>query len=272
MTIEEAGKEPTRESFMLIAITRDVSPSIANCELTFAERQPIDHTVASRQLEDYRAALEKCGDVVTRLPADSLYPDSCFVEDTAVVVDELAIIASMGAPSRRGETAVIEAELSRHREMARITLPATIDGGDVLRVGRNILVGRSTRTNEAGIQQLTRILARRGYKVIPVRTNGSLHFKSACTAIDDQTLLLNPDRIRIDDLSGFRTIFTPDGEPEAANVLRVSETLFVQDGFPDTLQRLHRLHGKVRRIDTSEFRKAEGALTCLSIIFSTGGA
>lgn len=253
---------------MLIAITRDVSPSIAHCELTFVDRQPIDHGVASRQLENYRAALEKCGVFVRRLPADSRYPDSCFVEDTAIVVDEIAIITSMGAASRRGEAAAIEAELSPHREIAHIELPATIDGGDVLRAGRHILVGRSTRTNEAGIQQLARILEHHGYRVIPVRTNGGLHFKSSCTAIDDETLLVNRDRIRVDDLAGVGTIFTPDEEPAAANVLRVDETLFVQAGFPITLQRLQSVHGKVEALDTSELRKAEGALTCLSIIFN----
>jgi dimethylargininase len=252
---------------MLIAITRDVSPSIANCELTFVDRQTIDQDVASTQLENYRGALEKCGVVVRRLPADSRYPDSCFVEDTAIVVDELAVIASMGAASRRGETAAIEAELSPYREIERITLPATLDGGDVVRLGRHILVGHSTRTNEAGIQELARILERRGYRVIPVRTNGSLHFKSACTAIDDETLLVNPDWIRVDDLDGFRMIFTPDEEPAAANVLRVRQTLFVQAGFHRTIQLLEGVHSKVEVLDTSELRKAEGALTCLSIVF-----
>jgi dimethylargininase len=253
---------------MLMAITRDVSPNIANCELTHVARQPINHCLASRQLEEYRSALKKCGVLVTRLPADSLYPDSCFVEDTAIVVDELAVIASMGAPSRRGETTAIEAELSHYREISRISLPATIDGGDVLRVGRHVLVGHSTRTNQAGIKQLARILEPRGYKVTAVRTNdGGLHFKSACTAVDDETLLVNPDLVRVDDLAGFRIVSTPDAEAGAANVLRVDNALFVQAGFPATLERLQGIHSKVECLDTSELRKAEGALTCLSIIF-----
>jgi dimethylargininase len=254
---------------MLIAITRDVSPSIANCELTFIDRQPIDFEAATRQLENYRAALERCGAVVKRLPADSRYPDSCFVEDTAIVVDEVAVIASMGAVSRRGETAAVEAELAPYRRIARITLPATIDGGDVLRVGKKILVGLSTRTNEAGVVQLARLLEPAGYQVIPVRTSQSLHFKSDCTAIDDSTLLVNPDRIQVEDLQAFTTIHTPPNEPEAANVLRVNATLFVQAGFPVTMERLQRLHSSVEILDTSEFRKAEAALTCLSILFET---
>jgi len=253
---------------MLVAITRDVSPNIGNCELTFVDRQPIDHRIAAQQLENYRAALEKCGVLVKRLSAESRYPDSCFVEDTAIVVDELAVIASMGAASRRGETPSIEAELSLYREVHHIRLPATIDGGDVLRVGKKILVGRSTRTNEAGIQSLARIVEGIGYSVIPVRTNGSLHFKSACTAIDDDTLLVNRDWLQVDDLAGFRMILTPKGEPGAANVLRVSQTLFIQAGFPATMGRLQTVHPSVEPLDTSELRKAEGALTCLSIIFN----
>jgi dimethylargininase len=255
---------------MLVAITRDVSPAISNCELTFVERQPIDHGLACRQLEQYRAALQMCGVEVRRLAADGRYPDSCFVEDTAIVVDELAIMASMGAPSRRGETEAIEAELSTHRVIARVTLPATVDGGDVLRVGRRMLVGRSSRTNEAGIRQLASILKPFQYKVIPVRTSRGLHLKSACTAINDETLLLNQDWVDIRDLDGFELIFTPRDEASAANILKVEQTLFVQAGFPKTMQRLQEIHSIVEAIDTSELQKAEGALTCLSIIFKSG--
>ena len=254
---------------MLIAITRDVSPKIENCELKFVDRQPIDYSLAVRQLEDYRAAIERCGALVRRLPAESLYPDSCFVEDTAIVVDEVAVIASMGAASRRGETPAVEAALRAYRSIAHITLPATIDGGDVLRAGKNILVGLSTRTNEGGIEQLARIVEPLGYRVIPVKTSESLHFKSACTAINDGTLLVNRDWIKLDDLDGFDIVLTPDDEPEAANVLRVNDTLFVQAGFPGTMERLRSVHSKVETLDTSELRKAEGALTCLSIIFET---
>ena len=255
---------------MLIAITRDVPPSIGDCELTFIERQPIDLAVATRQLENYRTALERCGVIVKRLPADSRYPDSCFVEDTAVVVDETAVIASMGAASRRGEAPAIEAELAPYRKIARISLPATIDGGDVLCVGRKVLVGLSTRTNAAGFQQLARILEPSGYNVIPVKTAESLHFKSDCTSIDDSTLLVNRQRIPFDDLQGFNIIPTPDEEPDAANVLRVGDSLFVQAAFPHTLELLRGLHPRVESLDTSEFRKAEAALTCLSIVFKAG--
>jgi dimethylargininase len=257
---------------MLVAITRDVSPSIANCELTFVERQPIDYPLACRQLEDYRVALQECGVEVRRLAADSRYPDSCFVEDTAVVVDELAIIASMGAASRRGETQAIEAELATHRQIARVTLPATVDGGDVLRVGRRMLVGRSSRTNDAGIRQLASILEPFEYRVIPVSTDRGLHLKSACTAINDKTLLVNQDWVNIDDLAGFELIYTPREEPSAANILRIGQTVFVQSGFTKTMQRVQAVHKVVEPMDTSELQKAEGALTCLSIIFNRGAS
>jgi dimethylargininase len=170
---------------MLRALTHKVSPGIAECALTFIERSPIDFQLATRQHEDYCAALDRLGVTVTELSENELYPDACFVEDTAIVLDELAVICSMGVQSRRGETKLIERELSRYREIAHIALPATIEGGDVLRIGKKILVGESSRTNLQGIEKLRKLLEPLGYQVITVQTKGSLHFKSACTAIND---------------------------------------------------------------------------------------
>jgi dimethylargininase len=252
---------------MLIAITRDVSPAINACELTFIERQPIDFQLAVCQQQQYRAALERCGVLVKTLPADDLYPDSCFVEDTAIVVDEIAVMASLGAPSRRGERAAIETELAKYREITRVNLPATIDGGDVLRVGKRLLVGESSRTNSDGIRELARILEPRGYEVSPVRAAGSLHFKSACTALDDEMLLVNMGWVDPADLGGFRLLAVPEGEPMAANVLRIGKRVFVQAGFPAALRTLRDQGYEVEPLDVSEFQKAEAALTCLSIIF-----
>jgi dimethylargininase len=178
---------------MLRAIAHNISPNISQCELTFVDRSPIDFELAKRQHEEYCAALERLGVAVTLLSGNESFPDCCFVEDTAVVVDELAAICSMGAPSRRGETKLIERELSKYREISCICLPATIDGGDVLRIGKKIFVGQSSRTNAQGIEDLARLLVPLGYRVVPVRTKGSLHLKSACTAIDYETLFVNPD-------------------------------------------------------------------------------
>src|SRR5215213_5453880 len=170
---------------MLRALTHKISPAITECELTFVARSPIDFQLATRQHDDYCAVLTRLGVTVEELSGNESYPDSCFVEDTAIVVDELAIMCSMGVASRRGETQLIERELSRYRDIARIRLPATIEGGDVLRVGKKLLVGDSSRTNAQAVEELARILEPSGYEVVPVKTKGSLHFKSACTALND---------------------------------------------------------------------------------------
>ena len=252
---------------MLIALTRAVPPSIAGCEVTFIEREPIDFHLAVEQHEGYCAALRRCGVEVKRLPANTSYPDSCFVEDTAIVVDELAVISSMGVASRRGESAAIEPELARYRELAHIRPPATIEGGDVLRVGKSLFVGLSNRTNAQGAEELSRLLRPGGYDVFPVNMKNCLHLKSACTALDDETLLINPQWIDLEPFEGYNLTFTPDDEPWAANTLRVADRVFLQAGFPRTVELVQRLGQRIEILDISEFRKAEAALTCLSIIF-----
>ncbi len=254
---------------MLRAITHKVSSRIGECELTFIDRASIDLEKAERQHALYCAVLEKLGVAITRLSENESYPDACFVEDTAVVVDELAIICSMGVASRRGETALIARELSRHREIAHISLPATIEGGDVLRAGKKVFVGQSTRTNNQGIAELARTLNPLGYDVVPVLTKRSLHLKSVCTAIDDETLIVNPNWIELDPFRGFNLVHTPADEPWAGNVVRVGNAVCVQAGFPKTVETVKRVAERVEVIDTSELGKAEGALTCLSIIFET---
>lgn len=141
---------------MLVGFTRAVSPKFASCEVTYIERVPINYELAVQQHDRYCEVLRKCGVVVKQLSALS-YPDSCFVEDTAIVIDELAIITSMGSASRRGETVAIEPELAKYREIVQIQLPATIEGGDVLQVGKKLFVGLSSRTNAEGIKELARI-------------------------------------------------------------------------------------------------------------------
>lgn len=252
---------------MLIGITHAVSPNLNACELSFIEREAINCQLALQQQAEYSAALERCGVSVKHLSTNLSDPDSCFVEDTAIVLDELAVITSMGVESRRGETEAMAAELAKYRELVRINLPATIEGGDCLRVGRKIFVGQSGRTNARGIEELTRILKPHGYDVIPVRLKESLHLKSGCTAIDEETLIVNPQGLELEPFEKFRLLSVPDGEFNAANTLRVRETLFVQSGFPKTVEMLERYCAKVELLDISEFRKAEAGLTCLSIIF-----
>jgi dimethylargininase len=253
---------------MDIALTRDVSRSIERCALTFLEREPIDYDRAVAQHRDYCARLEALGLEVLRLPADEAFPDGCFVEDTAVVLDEVAILTRPGAASRRGETPAIEAALAPYRRIERVEAPATLEGGDVLVVGRRIFVGVTTRTNAAGIEALGRIAGSHGYDVVPVRVTGCLHLKSAVTALDDDTLLANTDWLDSGPLRSLRIVEVAPEEPGAANVLRVRQRLFGHPGFPRTpLERLERLGYGMTPVDISEFVKAEAALTCKSLLF-----
>jgi dimethylargininase len=252
---------------MDIALTRDLSRSIERCELTFLDRVPIDYTRAVAQHHGYCHRLEALGLEVLRLPADESFPDGSFVEDTAVVLDEVAILARPGAASRRGESPAIQAALAPYRRVERIEAPATLEGGDVLVVGRRIFVGVSTRTNAAGIEALGRIAGVHGYDVAPVRVTGCLHLKSAVTALDERTLLANSGWIDPAPLRGFRVLEVAPEEPGAANVLRVRDELWAHPGFPRTLERIEGEGYRVTPMDVSELLKAEAALTCESLLF-----
>jgi dimethylargininase len=236
------------------------------------DRAPIDYERARVQHAAYCEALRAAGAEVRTLPASPDEPDSCFVEDTAVVLDKLAVITSMGSPVRRSEIEAIAPELARYRPLARISLPATIDGGDVLPVGRRLFVGLSRRTSREGFEALAALARPYGYEVIPVQVNaGSLHLRTACTSIDDETLLLNPAWLDPTPLQGFRLLEVHEDEPWAANVLRVNETHCVSSSFPRTLERIERVHSNIVQLDISEFQKAEAGLTCLSLLFQVTG-
>lgn len=252
---------------MDVALTREVPRSIERCELTFVDRVPIDYERAVAQHRDYCDRLEGLGLAVLRLPADEACPDCCFVEDTAVVLDEVAVVTTLGSPSRRGESAAVEAALAPYRRIERIRLPATLEGGDVLRLGRRLFVGLTTRTNAAGIAALRRIAAPHGYEVVPVRVPGCLHLKSAATALDDETLLANRAWLDPEPLRGLRIVEVAREEPGAANVMRVRGETWAHAGFPRTLARLEREGYRVVAVDVSEFLKAEAALTCKSLLF-----
>lgn len=252
----------------LVALTRAVSPAFDRCELSHLDRRPIDVALAERQHAAYEALLGELGCELQRLPAAPELPDSVFVEDTAVVVDELAVIARPGAPSRRGETSAVAAALSRYRPLVDISAPATLDGGDVLRVGRRLFVGLSARTNEAGIAQLTRHLAPRGYEVVGVPVGGCLHLKSAVTLVAGGVLLLNAGWVDSASLVGHERIEVDPTEPFAANALRVADTVVMPAAFPRTRARLEAAGIAVRTVDVSELAKAEGGVTCCSIVLA----
>ena len=161
----------------------------------------------------------RCGAVVRNIDVNRALPDFAFVEDAAVVLDEIAILTSMGAAERRLELPAIEKELSRYRPLACVESPAHLEGGDVLRIGRRLFVGISSRTNRAGCERLREIVLPLGYQVIAVPVKGSLHLKTACTALDDHTLLINQHWVAADHFTEFEQISVPPEEPWAANVL-----------------------------------------------------
>lgn len=251
----------------LTAITRSVSPAIARCELTHLPRVAIDAVKAAAQHADYERALVRLGCVVQRLNAAPDMPDSVFIEDTAVVLDELAILAWPGAESRRVEVAEVATALGRHRPLARIQPPGTLDGGDVMVTGRTIFVGMSSRTNDGAIEQLRGFVAPFEYDVRPVTVRGCLHLKSAVTAINDETLLINQAWIPGKTFADFALVDVDPREPYGANIVRVGDRLLYSDGFPHTRERLDKLGFDVTTVHVGEIAKAEGAVTCCSLIF-----
>jgi dimethylargininase len=217
----------------------------------------------------YERTLEQLGCRVTQLPTGENMPDSVFIEDTALVLDEAAILTRPGAASRRGEPVAVAEALRPHRILHHVAAPGTVDGGDILQVGTTIFVGRSGRTNEAGIAQLSALAAPYGYTVRVVDVRGCLHLKSAATAIDDHTLLVNREYIGVGQVSPFDFIDVDPSEPGAANVARVGDRLLAAAAFPRTRERLEKRGHHVPAVDVSEMAKAEGAITCCSLIFTT---
>jgi dimethylargininase len=251
---------------MLIALTRDVSPALAQCELTHLDRTPIDVELARMQHATYEGCLEEAGCVVWRLDGSVEMPDSVFIEDTAVVFDELAVIARPGAPSRRAELAAVADALARHRLVRKIEPPATLDGGDLLCVGRTVFAGLSTRTNAAGVEQLRHILCPFGYDVRATEVRGCLHLKSAVTAVAADVLLVHRPWIPTADLTGFDLLDVDPAEPFGANALRLGDRVIHAAAFPRTRERLETWGIRVESVDLSELAKAEGAVTCCSVL------
>lgn len=254
---------------MLIAITREVSPSIAKCELTHLAREPIDLERARAQHREYEKLLAELDCKLTQLPAEPELPDSVFVEDAAVVLDELAVITRPGAESRRSETVSVADALQPYRKLFYIKPPGTLDGGDVLRIGKTLYVGLSKRSNREGIEQLHDILLPFGYVINGVKLRDCLHLKSAVTQVAENTLLINQAWTDTAVFQGFQLIEVAPSEPFAANALRVGDTVVYPAAFPETRQRLEKQGIRIRTVDASELAKAEGGVTCCSLIFDT---
>jgi dimethylargininase len=259
--------ERSQKNHIFKAITRGVSPNIAACELTYQSREDIDYDKATSQLQRYCELLRKWNVDLLPLTASDSYPDCCFVQDTAVVLDEVCVIASMGAPARLGEVSEVEKLVAPFRKIRRIFAPATLDGGDVVQFGKRLFVGLSTRTNARGIAALAGIVEAFGYAVVPVAVNGGLHLTTGCGIVDDETVLLNPRWLDASAFKGLRQLHVSQEEPWAANTIRVEDAVCLEEGVPRTRELVEPYVGSIDTVDISEFRKAEGSLSCLSLIF-----
>jgi dimethylargininase len=251
----------------LVAITRCPGPELARCELTHLERVPIDIGRARSQHRAYQDALGGAGIRVVGLPSDPTLPDGVFVEDTAVVLDELAVITAPAPASRRGEWPAVEAALRPFRRTVRLPAGAYLEGGDVVRVGRTLYVGQGGRTAGAGLKALEEVVRPLGYSAVPVRLAGCLHLKSACCALDGETLLVNRTWLEAGALAGLRLVDVPAEEPWGANVLALPGLTLVSAACPRTADLVRGLGHPAVALDVSEMHKAEAGLTCMSLVF-----
>ena len=251
---------------MPLALTREPAQSLVHCEVSHVKREDLDFSQALRQHQEYCQALQQQGLDVKTLPPVDLCPDSVFVEDNAIILDELAVLTSMGAVSRRGEPALLVPVLSEYRRVVEISLPATIEGGDVFRLGKTLYVGRSARTNQAGIEALRWIAEPLGYHVQPIDVHGCLHLKTACSPLDEETLLVNSSWINVETLGAFCLLPVPVSEPFGANVLRLEQGILANASCPLTIEMIETRGYAVSPLNISEFSKAEAGLTCLSLI------
>ena len=259
----------SKNKIVLTAITRQVSPSINKCELTHLERQPIHLVIAKNQHEKYEEVLRSLGIKIISLPSETDLPDSVFVEDTAIVLDEIAVITRPGANSRRPEIFSIANALSAFRKLDFMKEPATLDGGDVLVIGKTIFIGLSSRSNHLALMQVQNMLSPFGYNILGVEINGCLHLKSAVTQIAEKTLLINPEWVEKNNFPGMNFIEIDESEPYSANALLIGKSVVFPMAFPKTLLRLKKAGITTVAVDMSELAKAEGAVTCCSLIFKS---
>lgn len=251
---------------MTIAITRKISPRFNECEITHIDRTPIDVDIATEQHEAYQAALQELGCIVLELPEQENLPDSVFVEDTAFILPEVAVITNPGADSRKPEIETIAPVLSQYKKLIHITAPATVDGGDVLVLGKKIYVGLTTRSNQQAVDQLNQKLNEYGYQTFGVHLTDCLHLKTAVTKLDDKTLLINPNWVDVSNFKDFDLIHIDASEPFAANCLPINGHIIYPTSFPKTQALLESRGYKFKNVQVDELAKAEGAVTCCSLI------
>lgn len=252
---------------MHIAVTREVSAAMQRCELSYLPRTEIDMALAREQHQAYEEALASLGCRVRRLPELPEQPDSVFVEDTAVVLDELAVICRPGAGSRRDEITSMALVLKRYRALVNITAPGTLDGGDVLVIGRILYVGLSARSNQEGAAQMAAAISPHGYRVITLEPKGCLHLKTAATLVAPGLVLINPAWVDGRAFEDMDCLEVDPTEPHGANAVLIDHSVIYPESFPRTRERLRGRGLKVVSVDMSETEKAEGGVTCCSLIF-----
>jgi dimethylargininase len=213
--------------------------------------------------------LRKCGVSVLTYDHNDRLPDSVFVEDTALVLDEIGIILPMGTESRREENTFIASQLIKFRDLEQIKQPAQLEGGDILQIGKNLYVGLTSRSNKQGAQALADMVRPFGYRVKTVKVFDCLHLKTGCTALDEENILINPQWVDSESLKDMNQLIVPPEEEFAANILRVGTIICMSAGFPRTRKMIEDLGYKVMVIDISEFKKAEAGLTCISLLIGS---
>ncbi len=247
------------------AVVRPVPDSYDHCVRTNAEK--IDVALAKSQHSEYCRALQKLGLELIWIKGENTLPDSCFVEDTAVILREKAIICNMKTKSRIKEVVEVARTLEKLKETHYIEPPATIDGGDVLKIQDKVFVGLSARTNIHAIGQLRKIMENSDFEIAPVKIHNVLHLKSACTYLGNNYVILSKGHFDTDILRDYNKIVVARGEEYAADCLAINGTILIAKGFPKTKKLIEKEDFLVKELETSEFRKGEGALTCLSILW-----
>lgn len=247
------------------AIVRSVPDSYDHCVRTNTEQINVEY--AKLQHKEYCKILERLELKLIRVKGNNALPDSCFVEDTAFVFDEKAIICNMSVKSRAPEVIEVTEVLGKFKEIHYVKPSATIDGGDVLKVEDRVFIGLSARTNSEAIKQVGKILRSSDLEVVPVNVHNVLHLKSACTYLGDDCVILSEGYFDTNVLSGLRKIIVAKGEDYAADCLAINGTVLMAKGYPKTKRLIENEGFRVEELEMSEFRKGEGALTCLSIIW-----
>lgn len=257
----------TKHKIDEFAIVRNVPNSYQQCVTSFHDTPLINVDIAKQQHQQYCKTLSQLGLKLIRIDADDALPDCCFTEDPAIVFGDLAIITYPGTPTRVAETVEMEKTLLQLKKIYHITPPATLEGGDVLKIGKNIFIGNSKRTNEEGIKQVAAIIEPKGYKVTPVKIWNTLHLKSVCTYLGNNCIILSEGYLDDEIFYAFDKIIVPKEEGYCANILEINGKVLIPKGFPKTKSLIEYKGFSVIELEMSEIEKAEGALTCLSIIF-----